>query len=69
MRKRMRKKKIKQIHKLKNRPQFNQNNLQHPELQENSTNSTWSQGNKITMKKMVEEYPIGAKAEIELTQQ
>ena len=65
----MRKNKIKQIHKLKNRPQYNQNNLQHPELQENSTNSTWSQGNKITMKKMVKEYPIGAKAETEFIPQ
>ena len=66
------KRKIKQIQNLKNRPQYNQynqNNPQNRELQENNTNSTWFQGNKITMKKMAKEFRIGAKAQIELIPQ
>ena len=54
---------------LKNPFQFSRKNLKYPELSENSTSSTWFQDYKITIKKMVKKFRIGAKVEIELIPQ
>ena len=71
------KKKIKKTQNRKNPPrfspknpfQFSRKNLKYPELSENSTSSTWFQDYKITIKKMVKKFRIGAKVEIELIPQ